>query len=90
MKNIADDYRAMIGGLRVEQITTVRALALRCGVSPSAVTSYQRLFLTFIAPSFTTWQGGLYEAELREASSGSGADHANEAETGCFRLLLSR
>lgn len=42
-----------------------------------AVNGYFQTFTAY-APSFTTWQGGLYEAELTRSIIESGADHASK------------
>ena len=42
-----------------------------------AVNGYFETFTAY-APSFTTWQGGLYEAELTRSIIESGADHASK------------
>lgn len=42
-----------------------------------AVNGYFSTFTAY-APSFTTWQGGLYEAELTRSIIESGADHASK------------
>lgn len=42
-----------------------------------AVSGYFKTFTAY-APSFTTWQGGLYEAELTRSIIESGADHASK------------
>lgn len=42
-----------------------------------AINGYFSTFTAY-APSFTTWQGGLYEAELTRSIIESGADHASK------------
>lgn len=42
-----------------------------------AVDGYFKTFTAYM-PSFTTWQGGLYEAELTRSIIESGADHASK------------
>ena len=42
-----------------------------------AVNGYFETFTAY-APSFTTWQGGIYEAELTRSIIESGADHASK------------
>ena len=42
-----------------------------------AVNGYFETFTAY-APSFSTWQGGLYEAELTRSIIESGADHASK------------
>ena len=51
-----------------------------------AVNGYFSTFTAY-APSFTTWQGGLYEAELTRSIIESGADHASRNRK--FPALLS-
>ena len=42
-----------------------------------AVSGYFKTFTAY-APTFTTWQGGIYEAELTRSAIEAGADHASK------------
>ena len=58
-----------------------------------AVDGYFKTFTAY-APQFTTWQGGIYEAELTRAVIEAGADHASKLKfeiegTACRRATSS-
>ena len=57
-----------------------------------AVDGYFKTFTAY-APTFTTWQGGIYEAELTRSAIEAGADHASKLKpevTGTAKVQATR